>query len=324
MDIYQELINKPNSPINSADIGQLNIFRVWYTNLYSTKGQPSNDDLVNKLTAEAWDEFCSQYLVNIQQQKEKALQAPQTPQTPVGGSAPMIASSTSPSLKVALKDYPITTGKSTDWPRFRRKFIATATANGHEEILSPTYQRPSRRNEPDKYATYLKLNHMTFSALDYGTADSIICHKVNKHHTNKDGRAAFLEIDAYQQGQGSDEVCASNAWAQLNRLKLTPVYPGGAEAFLAKWEDVLDKLRDVNQAPNQFLERTMLKDAIQDEDYSSVLTSLDLLDIPPSVEKCKAEIRKKGAKLDMSRKSTASRKARITYQADQWGPYKSD
>ena len=50
----------------------------------------------------------------------------------------------------------------------------------------------------------------------------------------------------------------------------------------------------------------MLKDAIQDEDYSSVLTGLDLLDIPLSVEKCKAEIRKKGAKLKLSRKNTAT------------------
>ena len=96
------------------------------------------------------------------------------------------------------------------------------------------------------------MNEMTFSALDYGTVDSIICHKVNKYRSTKDGRAAFLEIDTYQKGQGSKEVCAANAWAELNQLKLTGVYPGGAEAFLAKWEDALDKLRDVNQALNEF------------------------------------------------------------------------
>ena len=62
----------------------------------------------------------------------------------------------------------------------------------------------------------------------------------------------------------------------------------------------------------------MRKDAIQDEDYSSVLTGLDLLDIPPSVEKCKAEIRKKGAKLELSRRNTATRRARMTYQDTQW------
>ena len=57
----------------------------------------------------------------------------------------------------------------------------------------------------------------------------------------------------------------------------------------------------------------MLKDAIQDEDYSSVLPGLDLLDTLPFVEKCKQEIRKKGAKLELSRKNTATRRARMTY-----------
>ena len=97
-------------------------------------------------------------------------------------------------------------------------------------------------------------------------------------------------------------------------MKLTSVYPGGVETFLAKWEDSLDKLRDVNQAPNEFLERTLLKGAIEDEDYTSVLTGLDLMDVIPSVDRCKAEIRKKGAKLEANRKSTAVRKARMTQQ----------
>ena len=97
-------------------------------------------------------------------------------------------------------------------------------------------------------------------------------------------------------------------------MKLTPVYLGGAETFLAKWEDTLDKLRDVNQAPNEVLERILLKKAIQDADYTSVLTGLDLLDTPPSVEKCKTEIKKKGAKLELNRKTTSTRKARMIHQ----------
>ena len=38
------------------------------------------------------------------------------------------------------------------------------------------------------------------------------------------------------------------------------------------------------------------------------------MDVPPSVERCKAEIRKKGAKLEANRKSTAVRRARMTQQ----------
>ena len=70
----------------------------------------------------------------------------------------------------------------------------------------------------------------------------------------------------------------------------------------------------MNQAPNEFLERTLFKDVIEDEDYSSVLTGLDLMDVPPSVEKCKAEIRKKEAKLEHNRMTIAVRKVRMAQQ----------
>ena len=38
------------------------------------------------------------------------------------------------------------------------------------------------------------------------------------------------------------------------------------------------------------------------------------MDTVPTVDRCKAEIRKKGAKLEANRKSTAVRKARMTHQ----------
>ena len=121
-------------------------------------------------------------------------------------------------------------------------------------------------------------------------------------------------MDTYQKGQGSDEVVAVNAWAELNDLKLTGVYPGGAEVFLSRWEDAVDKLKDVGQAPNEFLERTLLKEAIQDEEYQSVLTGFDLMDVPLSVERCKLEIRKRGAKLEFNRRTTALRRAKMAQQ----------
>ena len=90
------------------------------------------------------------------------------------------------------------------------------TTNEHESLLSPTYNVPSRRNGPQLCARYIKMNEMTFSALNYGTADSIICHKVNKYRATKDGMEAYLEIGTYQKDQGSKEICAANLWAELN------------------------------------------------------------------------------------------------------------
>ena len=55
-----------------------------------------------------------------------------------------------------------------------------------------------------------------------------------------------------------------------------------------------------------------------------MLTRLDLLDVPPSVKKCKAEIKKKGAKLELSKKMTATRKVKMTHQDHQdWSYYES-
>ena len=42
------------------------------------------------------------------------------------------------------------------------------------------------------------------------------------------------------------------------------------------------------------------------------------------MEKCKAEIRKKGAKLKLSRKNTAIRRARMTYQNALWDHFELD
>ena len=50
VDRYQELANLPNSPINTTEIDQINLFQIWYTNLIQNKGQPSNQDLIDVLT----------------------------------------------------------------------------------------------------------------------------------------------------------------------------------------------------------------------------------------------------------------------------------
>ena len=53
MDIYQELTNRPNSPISSTDIGQIKLFNTWYTNQIQQNGPPTNTNLVSMLTEKA-------------------------------------------------------------------------------------------------------------------------------------------------------------------------------------------------------------------------------------------------------------------------------
>ena len=74
VDIYQELINKPNSPINSTDIGQVKLFKTWYTNQIQQNGPPTNTNLINFLTEKVWDDFCQKYLIHMHNKQAQALQ----------------------------------------------------------------------------------------------------------------------------------------------------------------------------------------------------------------------------------------------------------
>ena len=155
------------------------------------------------------------------------------------------------------------------------------------------------------------LNEAIFVALDNGTADSIVRSRVQKYRDTKDGREAFLDLDAYQKGQGCEETCATTAIERLHAMRLTPNYPGGSETFLAKWDEYIEELREIQHAPDEFYERTHLKQAIIDPDYKVVLSQLDLMEPPPSVSTIKREIRRAGAKLERSRQNTALRRTRM-------------
>ena len=65
VDKYQELVNLPNSPINTTNIDQINLFCIWYTNLVQNKGQLFNQGLIDELTEKDWNEFCNQYLIYV-------------------------------------------------------------------------------------------------------------------------------------------------------------------------------------------------------------------------------------------------------------------
>ena len=107
----------------------------------------------------------------------------------------------------------------------------------------------------------------------------------------------------------------------MNNLKLTPTFPGGVETFLGNQEDAIEDLLDVKQATNDLLERTLLKAAIVDERYQTVITNLDMMKPVPTPDVCKAEIRREGAKLESSTKEKAIKNAPYTSHHD---PYYHD
>ena len=135
VDRYEELAGLEVSPLDNTNIDQINLFRTWYTRMIQKGGAISNEALIQEFTEEAWEEFCNAYLVYVQEQSQARSEAAATPppQTPPGQVQQITQAPQQTTFRVSLKDYPITTGKASDWPRYRRKLITTATANGHEE-----------------------------------------------------------------------------------------------------------------------------------------------------------------------------------------------
>ena len=60
---------------------------------------------------------------------------------------------------------------------------------------------------------------------------------MKKHILTKDGRYVFIDIDAYQRGQVSEEICATNSWEKLTSLRLTDKFKGGTEDFINQWDE---------------------------------------------------------------------------------------
>ena len=128
---YSDLFHRDPSVLNESDLDQIEIFRFWYTEYRSKAGEVDPQDFMNDLTETEWESYTNNYM----SMKLANVLAHNSP--PPRAAAP--TSQDSGALKVTLKDYPTTSGKAKDWPRYRRKFITTATANGHDEVLGSTY-----------------------------------------------------------------------------------------------------------------------------------------------------------------------------------------
>ena len=314
MDTYNSLAEDKANTFSLSDADQIYLFKRWYGHWLSKTQDPSLDELMACFTDREWDSHVHRYHVLSNLGSSDKSQDKSSSGT---AAQPIVLDSETSGIRVSLKDYPITSGKSADWPKYRRKFISTATAAGHAALLRANYAVPRRDTDEAAYFKYLKLNRKTFSALDYGLSDSTLWNIVERFRDNEDGRGAFLALDLHQRGQGCEETCATNAFDELLNLSLTPHFPGGAEAFVNKWDNAIRKLEDLDGGskrirPTEWLEKTLFKGAIKDKEYDSVLTTLNALTPPASLDKCKSEIRKKGAQLLKNRTKTSIARARRT------------
>ena len=80
---------------------------------------------------------------------------------------------------------------------------------------------------------------MTFLALNYGTSDISLWSIVDKYRENMYGRISFIYLYMYQIGQGCEYTRDKNSFEDLTSISITPVYPGGYEAFVNKRNSII-------------------------------------------------------------------------------------
>ena len=63
--------------------------------------------------------------------------------------------------------------------------------------------------------------------------------------------SCLIDIDAYQQGQVSRTICATNAWKNITSLNLAAQFSWVEESLIRQWDEVIEDLIDMEEKPNE-------------------------------------------------------------------------
>ena len=220
-EVYQSLVDKEHSKLFTADKDQIFIFRSWYQDSSRKNSAFKEVEIMDNLTETEWYRFRNSYI-------DQETHTPPSHQTRSG----TLSYKKEPKLKFLLKNFTTTTVKTANWPNYRREFVATLAANGQQHVIDKNFRGPDAIRDTIKYSRYKTENDLVFRGLDLGFVESILCGRLVEHIITKDGRAVYLDIDAYQRGQGPEETYATNFWNKLTSLSLTDQFTGVVEVFI--------------------------------------------------------------------------------------------
>ena len=100
---------------------------------------------------------------------------------------------------MSLKYFPTTTVKTENWTNYRRNFVATLTVKSHQNFIDKIFMVFDTIGCTIKYSKYFFL-----SGVNLEFFYRIMQEKLKNHSIAKDGRAVFIDIDAYHQVQLSE------------------------------------------------------------------------------------------------------------------------
>jgi len=131
--------------------------------------------------------------------------------------------------------------------------------------------------------------------------------RVKRFEGTRDGRKAYRYLYEYCEGQGSEDTKATRALEDLMALELTKGGNYGMDAFLNKFESILQILDECRELPSDRFQKILLLSHVRDDSYKSVKTLLKL-NTEKKFDDCVLELQKCG--IDMAHNGSRNAKAR--------------
>ena len=87
-----------------------------------------------------------------------------------------------------LKDFNKTTGYILEWTKYRIKFVAKLTVNGHQHVIYKAFKVPDTIYDPIKYSKYKIENYLVLIGIGLGLFNISFSGGADKNRIDKDGR----------------------------------------------------------------------------------------------------------------------------------------
>ena len=105
----------------------------------------------------------------------------------------------------------------------------------------------------------------------HGGLDISVLRKFEEH---RDGRGTYMNFLEIYEGKHNMEQVALLALARLNSLYMSYNISGGVLAFIAKFRDALQDLRDAQEPVSDAMAKSMLLSKVQDNNYRHIVDIL--------------------------------------------------
>ena len=176
------------------------------------------------------------------------------------------------SIKLEANSFPKFNGKVEHWLHFKRKMISAASIHALDRVLADSDDKrtkPVKGSEDERLYEKQKIYIYSIFARNCSEGSPLLM--IRKHDVTRDGRAVFLEMQAFYESSHNMMVVVQKCYRVLNELRLSKGFNGGAERFLNFFQNTYLDLEYASKDPKDDMEKkARLLAAIQDPHYFSV------------------------------------------------------